>query len=567
MRDLILRGNVYDSATFSPLKNTFDAVRDLPGHLDLQNSRFQLDSHSHRYCLFDLFTQITSLDLSNIQIELSSSNDVEKNLGHLIKCRRDEEDLRRGEQLLHLYLRRLGLKRLPNWFSSDRFPRLIRLDLSENQIRQIDLQTFDTLRHVSLPLNPLDFDQIQWREKQIYQSINLRSSSAENRTFDLLQRLERLALFSTNVDYSSNEPLNSTSLTKLRIGDSFGSDQMSLNLSQTNLISFELNWDDLEKLDVSSNRLTELNVERQKKLITLDCSNQQLQKLVLSSHSFNFKELRCSNNSLTSIENFSLLPKDQLRLIDLSRNYFDSLENLFGNITSRSLHTLKFQWNRLKIIRSKTFHSQLISLTEIDLSWNRIQTIERQAFQAPNLQILDLTGNPLKSVEAKSIFTGSLRLFYLFNNSDQFTDRCLQSSSNDNLLLIYVTWFEENGTYMECHQPARTDQIKLNQCSFSSPLRTKVSWIKLKGKTLFGYYSFYLTIGTLLTLVFFAALYLYRQEKFSLFKRCRRYRRLDRNYLVEEAEEMDQRYPEDDEIVMNLKEPPFNSYTSVPTHV
>ena len=446
------------------------------------------------------------------------------------------------------------------------FPQLSLLDLSSNDFRSIDLQSLEVLRSISLAFNPLDFSAILWRSISIYKSINLRST-ARNRTFDLSSRLQNLVRFSSNIDYSGNQPLRSVSLLDLPTADDFTSSEASLNLSRTNLNSFQVAWSGLRRLDVSGNVLTELKLEELTKLVYLDCSDQQLSSLTLSSDLSNLGQLKCSNNSLKSIENFLPSKMSSLRSIDLSRNLLDSLEKLFANLSSPYLHTIRLQWNRIKIVPSKLFHSRLISLYEINLSWNRIQSIEKHAFQSPNLQILDLTGNALKSVEPKAILTASLRLFFLFNHTEQFIDRCQQSTSNDNLLLIYVDWFEQNGTYMKSQQRERSEQIQLNQCSKRSSQPTKTKWIINKGKKFFSYYFLYLTLGTIGIFLVFGAIYMYRKNTFAVITRFQRYKRLDRDQLIENAEEMYQHHLDDDEIVMNLEHPPYKTLSRGPTRI
>lgn len=193
---------------------------------------------------------------------------------------------------------------------------------------------------------------------------------------------------------------------------------------------------------------------------------------------------------------------------------------------------------------------------EINLSWNQIDTIHKEAFQTPNLQILDLTGNSLINVEPKAILTTSLRLFYIVNTTQQLTDRCLQSKSNDNLLSMYINWFEQNGTLM------KNNQNKLDKCLNSFTNQTSII---NKNKHILGYYLLYITIGMGLVGIIFGGMYLFRKNRLSLFARFQQYRKLDRNGLVENATEMDQN--EDEEIVMNLKRAPFNQLSQVPTNV
>ncbi|CAF4110635.1 unnamed protein product, partial [Rotaria sp. Silwood2] len=188
LHDLILRNNVYDANTFSHSSQLFDGVRTITGTLDLQNSRFQFGTQLNGNCLFDLFQQITTLDLSSVQFE-SISNNITIHLTHLLKCKTQPGDILNGQQLVNLYLRQLKLEYLPEWFRNDRFPVLDRLDLSNNNFHHIALNDFRNLHHISLAYNPIELNKIIWRSNTIYKSVNLRSTTAHNQTFNLSQRL------------------------------------------------------------------------------------------------------------------------------------------------------------------------------------------------------------------------------------------------------------------------------------------------------------------------------------------------------------------------------------------
>jgi len=519
-----------------------------------------MSTHSTGNCLFDLFTRITILDLSFVQFD-SNSNDTEPHLAHFIRCKTSANKVRQGEQLVQLYLRQLNLQYLPEWFTNDRFPLLTHLDLSHNQIRSINFQPFRTLRSISLAYNPIEIGEIQWRPDDIYQSINLRSTIV-NQTLNITTIVEYLFRYSTNIDYSENSGLISSNLRKFSTGNDF-SKEVSLNLSKTNLYSFEIQdisiFDDLYRLDLSSNYLTELNLDKQSKLAYLDCSNQKLNKLILNKDSSNLIQIKCSNNSLKTIENLLISKHEYIKFIDLSYNSMETLENLFSNLTNRYLQIVNLKSNLIKKISSNLFNEKLLSLYSIDLSWNQINLIEKSSFQSPNLQILDLTGNPLKSIESKFLFTSSLRLFYIINNTQQLITRCAQSKSNDNLLLTYITWFEQNGTYMRNTQQEKSEQIQLDKCLTRYTSRSKVKWTKFNEKYQFKYLSLYITLAAISMGIILGGIYLYKKNQMNFFRHFQRYRLLERNNLIEYTDGFSHHQREDDEIVMNLDEPPFNA--------
>ncbi|CAF3297437.1 unnamed protein product [Rotaria socialis] len=559
LSDLILRNNLYDTNTFSHSSRLFDGVHTITGKLDLQYSRFNMSRLLEGNCLFDIFNSITTLDLSFLQFN-SLSTKTEDYLVHLLKCKSQPKNIRHGEQLINLYLRQINLEYLPEWFTNDRFPLLNQLDLSYNNIYTVDFRNFKVLKSVSLANNPIEIEKILFRSNYIYESINLRST-IQNRTYDLQARLEYLFKLTTDVDFSENYGVIPSNITKFPIDIDF-SKELSLNISQTNIYSFNIQdiskFDDLNRLNISLNNLTELNLEKQSKLSYLDCSNQYLKTLILNKDYSNLIDLKCSNNSLKAIENFSFLNHKKLKSIDLSFNLIESLENLLSNLNSQYLHTINLKSNSIKQISSNIFHSKLVSLSMLDLSSNKINIIKKYSFQSPNLQILDLSNNPLKFVDSKFLVTPSLHLFYIINNAQQLIDRCAQSSPNDNLLLTYITWFEQNGTYMKNTQPERSKQIQLDKCLRRYTSRSKVKWVKVNENYDLKHLSLYITMAAITIGIMLGIIYLYKNTKINVLTNFQRYRPLDGHSLVENTDDISHHEHEDDEIIMNLTEVPFN---------
>jgi Leucine-rich repeat (LRR) protein len=564
LRDLVLRNNEYDTNTFSHSSRLFDGVRRIPGRLDLQYSRFQMGTQLQGNCLFDLFTEMTSLDLSFVQCQ-SISNDTQIHLANLIKCKIGKDRTRSGEQLLYLYVRHWKLQHLPDWFTSDRFPRLRGLDLSNSRIRSIDVNDWITLRRISLAFNPIESEQITWRTSTMYESIDLRSTS-DNRTWNLTQRLTSLLQHTVNIDYSDNLAEYSSHIKSMPIAMDLIGSRWSLNLSRTNIVSFDMNdlstSDLVYRLDVSFNHLSELNLDRQSRLVYLQCSNQNLSKLILDSDANHLVDVNCSNNRLTTIENISFMQQKHIRHIDLSNNRFETIVPLLSNLSSRYLRTIHFQANRIRHVPSYVFHRKLIGLYSIDLSDNRIDIIDRYAFQAPNLQILDLTGNPLTNVESNFLVTQSLRLFFITNPNDDLVDSCARSVSNNNnsrLLVTYMTWYEQNGTYMRNLLPYASQTVHWNKCLQSKSQQTGVTWTKTDEHHRIKHLPLYAVMGTISLGIILLMIYLYRKNKMNLLVTLQRYRPLDRHDLIGNTDDNNRRLSENDEIVMNLDEAPFNT--------
>ncbi|CAF1178918.1 unnamed protein product [Adineta ricciae] len=542
---LILRNNVYERNAFTSSSGLFDGVKKI-SQLDLQNSRFQSDADGSETCLFDIFPSLKVLDLSNIQ---SDDIDINTFIERLLKC---DTTTSNKKPLEHLSLRSLKLSKLPAWLASESFTYLSRLDLSYNYFHNIDLQGFIYLRSISLAYNPIEFDKILWRNETVYRSINLRSTVRYSK-FDLVHHLNSLLDLAQDIDYSQNQGEDLFNVTQLSIQarDTF------LNFSRMNIKAFGIDSDTVKALDVSSNYLTNLDLSQQRELKYLDCSNQTLQTLSLRHRLSTLRELRCSNNNLTVIGNFLSISTSYLEVLDLSNNGIDSLRDYFTHLKSRTLRQVNFRSNFIRIVRSKTFHRDLVSLVEIDLSWNQIEKIEKNAFQARNLQILDLTGNSLKTIEPNAIFTASLRYFYISSIGPDLTDRCLQTKSKDPLLSLYFNWYRQNATLM------KKLPVKFSSCLTRYLPESKLKRLTKKTKQMLGIYGLWIIVGLVVVVVILALLRHYRNTGFPFFRAFRKYKKVERQELIENEIEMAGHSQEDD-IVMNMEELPYNKYNNPP---
>lgn len=526
---------------FSNANKLFDTVRDISGKLDLQHSIFAQDNPDEKVCLFAKFREIKSLDLSSIRFQLNTSD-----VSSLIDC---DFESNPSEQIVDLYLRRLHLEQLPEWLTVKNFPYLRQLDLSMNKLRSIDLEKFSSLQSVFLAHNPLEFDAINWRADKLYKSIDLHSTS-HRKSYDLANRLSNLFNLTGNIDYSNNKANTSVVLANIPFVNDGALSKLSLTIVGLNIRTFTGSYPDLEYLDISSNQLKELNLRQSTRLSYLDCSNQQIEKVIFNEQLTDLTEFYCSNNSLQTIDSFSKLILRRLKYIDLSRNSIRSIKNLFSNLNSRVLRRVSLQFNSIDSVPTKIFHRGLVSLYEINLSFNRIKTIQTEAFHAPNLQILDLRGNPLKNIEPNAIFTAPLHLFYIYNSTEHLIARCIQSKS-DEILSFYIDWFRANGTLME------NDRIEFNKCFNRTRSQSKLKSALKTTKHFFGYYFVQFLGGLLLLGLFVGLVYHFRKHQIKFFPNFRRYKKLDRQNLVDNELEVDRHETEDDNIVMNLKEAPY----------
>jgi Leucine-rich repeat (LRR) protein len=159
-----------------------------------------------------------------------------------------------------------------------------------------------------------------------------------------------------------------------------------LNLAR-NRLQFQINqypFEDLNSLEILNlDRNFQLNLTKkifqglEKHLLELSLQNCNLTSIDSLNNPFNrfekLQRLKLSSNNLKILpENFLNHSKYSLLSIDLQRNFFQSIPNLFDNEINSS------------------------KLTDFDLSSNQICTLHKhQLYKYKNLKTIGLTGNPL----------------------------------------------------------------------------------------------------------------------------------------------------------------------------
>ena len=160
-----------------------------------------------------------------------------------------------------------------------------------------------------------------------------------------------------------------------------------------------------------------------------------------------------------------------------------------------------------------------------------------------------------------AIFTASLRLFFIFNDTQQLNDRCAQSGPNSKLLLMYLNWFERNGTVMKRYP------IQFGKCLTSYVNKTKADNAIKPSKYSSKYFILYISLIVTLITVLCGGIYYYRKNHSRLFAWYQRYKQLNKDMMVQNATEMDQYRRDDDENVMDMNEPPYSTLNRVTTSV
>ena len=233
----------------------------------------------------------------------------------------------------------------------------------------------------------------------------------------------------------------------------------------------------LERLYVSGNLLTELDLSRNTALVDLFCENNLLSKLILSQHP-GLARLDCRNNALTRLELSSAVlvhldcSNNQLTGLDISKNLMLNVLNCQNNqlaqlTTARNMNLteLNCEDNHLTALASHSPNLKWLKcsnnkLSELDLSrnpeltlaecyFNRLATLdisqntklEELACHDNQLTELDLSEKPALNLLmcsenrlAKLDVTGSPLLKYLYCSSNALTE--LDISRNEKLISL-----------------------------------------------------------------------------------------------------------------------------------
>ena len=219
---------------------------------------------------------------------------------------------------------------------------------------------------------------------------------------------------------------------------------------------FDFSKDDLQKyisgsgdqttLDLSYKKIKTLPTDISKKLIpVVDAKNKPIRTIDLS---FNIisgtvkkgtfegitkvEHIKITNNKISHVEPHAFDKLQSLQWVHLSHNNINKLKaETFSHLTG--LWGVKLDHNKISNFGAAVLED-LRFLHEVDLSYNKIKTLETAMFAASdaersfkvgdkkkseisNLEIIDLSGNPLEKVEP-DVFAGLPKLQQVIVSSD-----------------------------------------------------------------------------------------------------------------------------------------------------
>lgn len=322
------------------------------------------------------------IDLRNVIISEAVINNIESNVFdgidietlHIKDSHLNFEPKLTSDTLAEFICNNCSLSEIP---VLDNLPNLEYLNLTNNDIKSIELLTFsnlENLQDVSLVNNKLSYIP----PNLFANNTELTKLSLDGNQLDTIEirvpTLEILSLESCHLrvfDELSSKELNEVIYLNLK------NNQIS-NLTATSFNHMYM----LETIDLSDNNLGVLDSRIFRKNLELD-------KIILD------------NNLLKTLPNFFIQTADgafKVTYFSCNNCGISSITNqVFANMPE--LSTLLLARNNLDSLNDNSF-SNLLDLIKLDLSDNQIRMIDEHAFSNnKKLRVINLSGNPLKSLD------------------------------------------------------------------------------------------------------------------------------------------------------------------------
>ena len=223
-----------------------------------------------------------------------------------------------------------------------------------------------------------------------------------------------------------------------------------LKLSKNNIAELSKDWlsslVQLKELDLNFNQIDQINILAFNELKSLQVLKMRRNKLhYLSDGSFwglaNLQRLHLDHNNITDIRLGWTFGLESLKELTIRHNSIREIQNDSWNSAS-NLVELHLNYNLLTAINRTTF-SKLTSLQSIKLSNNLITFIEDDAFRSlTNLEQLDLSNNQLSwTIEGSNGFFNTLRMLKKLRLDNNQIRHIFKHTFNglNNLMLLNLT--------------------------------------------------------------------------------------------------------------------------------
>ncbi|XP_052685066.1 uncharacterized protein LOC128164975 [Crassostrea angulata] len=333
------------------------------------------------------------------------------------------------------------------------------LDLSSNVFNLESLENFELLVHLNLSrcfISDSTLTGLGIRLNSLsLQTLDLSYNNIQNvelKTFDRLSKLLYLNISNNQIlrlhlDFLTLIPnlrhliVMNNSIEKIKGMESYNrqnSDLELLDLQNNKLITVQpnsLHWlSSVSKIFLRNNNIT-----------NTDFYFSELMELLI--------ELDLSYNLIQNITNVMFKGLNRLRYLNLQNNLIAMLDE-FSFSRLESLRTLNLAFNQIHTINKMAFEN-LLSLAKLNLTGNKLKSLAPARFIALNkLEILDLSGNGLQVLEYDA-FKSSDSVKYLYIHSNKLTvSRAMFQG------LCNLEWLQTDSYIICCAKPLTVHSSK-----------------------------------------------------------------------------------------------------------
>ena len=242
---------------------------------------------------------------------------------------------------------------------------------------------------------------------------------------------------------------------------------------QDNIISrLDINMLDrlgqLKYIDLSGNIISSVESDtfvQQSKLTTLILSRNKITRFEYSSMKglVSLNHLDVSQNILSTFPSSEFESMENLNHFNISNNKLNAVPDLkyLQNLVVVDVHS-----NNVTALTSTTFDVQ--SLTQINLSYNKIRRIPRNVFNEPqSLKVLDMSNNIIESIE-QNAFWGCGRLEVLNLNSNHIKEISAHFIDISSLKILELQGNELSGSVYDGLFPNSISNLNLSENNITS---------------------------------------------------------------------------------------------------
>ncbi|KAH9645155.1 hypothetical protein HF086_005700 [Spodoptera exigua] len=487
VREIIAKGNswdIIDSSGFRYYANTIkldisntsikeilnEAFRNLIflQYLNISNNYIKKLHPKSFYTSESVSSTVKILDLSNNLLEeLSAELNLMPNLIKLYLQHNQISSLADDSfvSLKHLEYLDLSYNRIQKLnLTLMNLKMLKTIDLSHNHLLKLSgyeinrmggLVYFNASYNMITSVESSCFNQAKYLESVDF-SYNYINTTIESVLFDANYRLHYLNLSYNSISGIQDNSFSNTNLFDINLKNNTISGALkentftglaaisSLDLSQQNVDAIKnkafSSMHSLMHLNLSSNNIKEIENSSfyNSSITTLDLSRNKVYQLnFLQNNLLNLTELYLNDNNITIVEKNTFVNQTQLIKLDLSMNRIKSIEP--NSLPLNSLQYFNIEGNNLNGVIKKDTFSPAKYLKFLDLSNFNITKVEDSAFINLNvLARLNLSNNQIESIAANN-FEGVNNMFSLdvsHNNLKYFSFN--NSESTNNLTALYL---------------------------------------------------------------------------------------------------------------------------------